>query len=110
MSYHFGRSLDKKNPLSEVFLSDVNKKIPKGTEHDYAFEIDGEFEKNDFKGNDIKHEKYVLSLVRADYTFLVPKLQKQSYNAGTPIFKILFENAPGMDGNYAAFRKNCIRV
>lgn len=101
VSLHFGRT--KKGGEEHPTVSMVDNTIEEGSDLDYEYEIDGEFERNNFKGNDIKHQKYVVSLVRADYSNIMEKIQHYSYNAGTGMFKILFEDAPGMDGNYAAF-------
>ncbi len=103
VSLHFGRG--KKGQELTAKLSLIDKTIEKDSDLDYDYEIDGEFENNNFKTNDIKHEKYVLSLVRADYSKILDKIQHYSYNAGTPMFKILIDDAPGMNGNYTAFGK-----
>lgn len=101
VSLHFGRG----ERGEEIYptVSMVDKTVDRGSKLDFAYEIDGEFERNNFKGNDIKHEKYVVSLVRADYSSITPKIQHYSYNSGTGMFKILIDDAPGMNGNYAAF-------
>lgn len=101
VSLHFGRN--KRGEEVPPTVSMVDKTIEEDSELDYEYEIDGEFERNNFKDNDIKHEKYVVSLVRADYSDIMQKIQHYSYNAGTGMFKILIKDAPGMNGNYAAF-------
>lgn len=106
VSLHFGRG--DRGGVINATTSMVDKSIEEGSELDYIYEIDGEFEKNNFKLNDIKHEKYVVSLVRADYSDSFPDLEIPkhfSYDSGSPMFKILFKDAPGMNGNYAAFGK-----
>lgn len=103
VSLHFGRESMGGVPKTKTSMIDEN--IEENSEQDFEYEIDGEFEKNSFKSNNIKHEKYVVSLTRADYTDIIPALQQQSYNTGSSMFKILFEDAPGMNGNYAAFGK-----
>ncbi len=103
ISVHFGRA--KRGESDNATTSMVDKSIEVDSALDYEYEIDGEFENNNFKLNDINHEKYVLSLVRADYSDLGVIPQAYSYNSGAPQFKVLFDNAPGMNGNYAAFGK-----
>lgn len=101
VSLHFGRGARGEEPTATASI--VDKSIEEGSFLDIEYQIDGEFEKNNFKKNDINHEKYVVSLVRADYSDIIEKIQHYSYNAGTPMFKILIDNAPGMNGNYTAF-------
>lgn len=102
-AYHFGREENGMEPKAKMSM--INPNVPKDSLYDVECEIDGEFEKNDFKGNDIPHEKYTLSLTRADYSQILKNLQKQSYNSGTPQFKVLYKDAPTMNGYYAAFGK-----
>lgn len=105
VSLHFGRG--ERGEDVEATTSMVDKEIEEGSSLDFAYEIDGEFENNNFKFNNLKHEKYVVSLVRADYSEVFEGLipQQNSYNSGNSMFKILIEDAPGMNGNYAAFGK-----
>ncbi len=56
--------------------------------------IKGEFTLNKFKGNDIKHERGVLSMARA----------MNPDSAGSQFF-IMHKNASYLDGQYAAFGK-----
>ena len=57
--------------------------------NDYKYEIDGEFVANNFRQNTLKHEKGVVSLVRADYTKQMQTLVSESYNSGSSQFTIL---------------------
>lgn len=57
------------------------------------YSIRGEFSSNGFK-NDLKHEKGVISMARTAYPD----------SAGSQFF-IMVENAPHLDGDYAAFGK-----
>jgi len=57
-----------------------------------GYTIKGEFPRNGFFSNDLKHERGVLSMARA----MMPD------SAGSQFF-IMHENAPHLDGNYAAF-------
>lgn len=59
-----------------------------------GYSIKGEFTANNFKSNDIKHERGVLSMARA----------MNPDSAGSQFF-IMHENSPHLDGQYAAFGK-----
>lgn len=74
---------------------------------DYEYAIDGEFISNQFNQNTLKHEKGVVSLVRADYTQQLGTLVDESYNSGNSQFTIITndESAKNLDGLYAGFGK-----
>lgn len=59
-----------------------------------GYQIKGEFAMNGFKGNDIKHERGVISMARA----------YSPDSAGSQFF-IMHANASYLDGQYAAFGK-----
>lgn len=59
-----------------------------------GYNIKGEFAINEFKGNDLKHERGVLSMARA----MAPD------SAGSQFF-IMHKNSSHLDGQYAAFGK-----
>ncbi len=59
-----------------------------------GYNIKGEFAINGFKGNDLKHERGVLSMARA----MAPN------SAGSQFF-IMHKNSSHLDGQYAAFGK-----
>ena len=59
-----------------------------------GYNIKGEFAINGFKGNDLKHERGVLSMARA----MAPD------SAGSQFF-IMHKNSSHLDGQYAAFGK-----
>ena len=59
-----------------------------------GYKIKGEFSRNGFKQNDIKHVRGVLSMARS----MMPN------SAGSQFF-VMHENAPHLDGEYAAFGK-----
>ncbi|MCM1545594.1 MAG: peptidylprolyl isomerase [Clostridiales bacterium] len=59
-----------------------------------GYQIKGEFSLNGFKGNDIKHERGVISMARAN----------DPNSAGSQFF-IMHANASYLDGQYAAFGK-----
>lgn len=73
------------------------------TQDDYEYEIEGEFIANNFEANTLKHEKGVVSLVRADYTQITSELKDESYNSGSSQFTILTEDERSLNGLYAAF-------
>lgn len=56
--------------------------------------IHGEFNSNGFKQNDIKHTRGVISMARS-----------ASYDSASSQFFIMHEDAPHLDGLYAAFGK-----
>ena len=62
---------------------------PKDTES-----IKGEFKANGFMNNDLKHTRGVLSMART----MIP-------NSASSQFFIMHEDAPHLDGQYAAFGK-----
>lgn len=66
------------------------------------YSIRGEFTKNGFK-NDLKHEKGVISMARADYS--VFGLTEEGYNSAFSQFFIMLESQRSLDGLYAAFGK-----
>ena len=96
-------------------LSDIDKSIvvtdengnQTTTKEDYEYAIDGEFVNNQFTQNTLKHEKGVVSLVRADYTKQIESLVDESYNSGNSQFTIVMNNekAKNLNGLYAAFGK-----
>ena len=59
-----------------------------------AKNIPGEFRANGYTANDIKHQRGVLSMARA-----------ASPNSASSQFFIMHEDAPHLDGQYAAFGK-----
>lgn len=79
--------------------------IKENVENDYEYEIDGEFIANSFKQNTLKHEKGVVSLVRANYSQQSSDLKEESYNSGNSQFTIIMDEADELNGMYAAFGK-----
>ena len=59
-----------------------------------GYSIKGEFARNGFKQNTLKHDRGVLSMARAMHP-----------NSGGSQFFIMVEKAPHLDGDYAAFGK-----
>lgn len=67
---------------------------PEGTGMgDPGYSIKGEFSYNGFKGNDIAHERGVISMARGGYSM---------DSAGSQFF-IMHKTSPHLDGQYAAF-------
>ena len=67
---------------------------PEGTgTGDPGYSIKGEFTYNGFEGNDISHERGVISMARGSHSM---------DSAGSQFF-IVHENSPHLDGQYAAF-------
>ncbi len=58
------------------------------------YKIKGEFSRNGFKQNDVKHTRGVLSMARS----MMPN------SAGSQFF-VMHQDAPHLDGDYAAFGK-----
>lgn len=85
--------------------SEENSQVTPTENDDYEYEINGEFVANNFKQNTLKHEKGVVSLVRADYTKQIASLTSQSYNSGSSQFTITMDNASQLNGMYAGFGK-----
>ena len=85
-------------------LSTLDKEVV--SEDDYEYEIKGEFVANGFEANTLRHEKGIVSMIRADYTqMLGNSLIEQSYNSGSSQFTILTSDARNLNGMYAAFGK-----
>ena len=82
-------------------LSTLDSEV--ASEDDYEYEIEGEFVANNFDSNTLKHEKGVVSLVRADYTQITSELLDESYNSGCSQFTILTKDERSLNGMYAAF-------
>lgn len=80
-------------------MSDVDKSIEKGSDKDKRYAIKGEFIKNGYK-NSIKHERGIISMARSSYT---TELVKEGYNSAGSQFFICLEDAPSLNGAYAAF-------
>ena len=71
---------------------------------DREYCIKGEFSLNGHENN-IKHEKGVISMARADYTSYSPSLTTESYNSGGSQFFIMTKDNSSLDGAYAPFGK-----
>jgi cyclophilin family peptidyl-prolyl cis-trans isomerase len=98
---YFGR--DTEGDVIAPKLSTINSDIEEDSDDDYEYEIDGEFVANSFNTNTLSHKKYVLSMVRADYTQQISNLTTQSYNSATSQFMILDKDATELNGLYSAF-------
>ena len=85
-------------------VSDMNKTVQKDSLEDYEYTIKGEFEKNGINNN-IKFEKGVIAMARADYTSYSEELTDQSYNSAGSQFFIMTSDSSQLDGSYAGFGK-----
>ena len=99
ISVYVGRNLE--GNIDYPKLSTIEPEV--SAEDDYEYEIKGEFVANNFEQNTLKHEKGVVSLVRADYTQITSQLLDESYNSGSSQFTILMNNERSLNGVYAAF-------
>lgn len=100
---HVGRNADgteDKTKLKNLTIPE-NKKV--NPEMEYS--IKGEFKDNGIYTNNIKHEKYVLTLARPNFSKILPELKGVSLNSGRSEILILRGNFPNMNGKYAAFGK-----
>ena len=73
-----------------------------GKDSDEKYMIKGEFSNNGFN-NDLKHEKYMVSMGRANYTQIVPGLVEESYNSGGGLFNIVMKEDSALDRKICSF-------
>lgn len=85
-------------------VSDMNKTVQKNSIEDYEYTIMGEFKQNGVN-NEIKFEKGVIAMARADYSAYSEELKEVGYNSAGSQFFIMTENNSQLDGLYAAFGK-----
>lgn len=71
---------------------------------DKEYCIKGEFLLNGHENN-LKHEKGVISMARADYTSYSSSLATESYNSAGSQFFIMTKDNSSLDGAYASFGK-----
>lgn len=74
------------------------------------YSIKGEFEENDFKGNDLSFERGTVGLARQDYSMMAyytgdSSYLERGYNSGCAQFFIMAEDYKDFDGQYCAFGK-----
>lgn len=94
---HIGRTkelLEEVPTLKYLGIEDERK--------DIKYNIDGEFSKNG-KVNNLKHKKYWVTMVRANYSQIDPRLEEEGYNSAGGLFNIVMEEDAGLDGKYAVF-------
>lgn len=73
---------------------------------DTAYSIEGEFNANGHKENNLNLVEGTIAMARADYTQYSSTLAKQSYNsAGTQFFIMTTNNHTNLSGYYAGFGK-----
>lgn len=89
---------------AEPTMSLVNSEIKAGEENDKKYQIKGEFVANDFETNTLKHEKGVVSMLRAEYSSYLG-LTEQGYNSASCHFQIMLDTNRNLNGSYTAFGK-----
>jgi len=82
-------------------LSDIMDNVSE----DKAYGILGEFIANEYTKNNIKHEKGVVSMARADYSQYGSSVTTEGYNSAGSQFFIMTADNSSLDGSYAAFGK-----
>ncbi|MDR0979212.1 MAG: peptidylprolyl isomerase [Lachnospiraceae bacterium] len=65
--------------------------------------IEGEFRRNGFTQNTLKHERGVISMARSDYSSI--GLVAEGYDSAFSQFFIMVANTSSLNGSYAAFGK-----
>lgn len=70
---------------------------------DLEYCIEGEFSKNGYKENNVKFERGVIGMARADYSGY--GLAKEGYNSGSSQFFIMHASNSNLNGLYTAFGK-----
>ena len=89
-------------PKTSVIFDDVEE----NSDYDYVYSVDGEFTANGYNGNDLFHSKGVLTIIRNDYTQIVPSLIKESYNSGNSQLGIVMsDKGRNLNGAYTGFGK-----
>lgn len=83
-------------------LSAIDSTIEKGSDADKEYTIVGEFTKNGYKKNTLKHERGVISMARSSYS---GEIVREGYNSAGSQFFICQKNAPSLNGLYAGFGK-----
>ena len=86
-------------------LSAIDKNIEDGSTEDKQYAIPGEFIKNGYTNNTLRHDRGVISMARSDYSQISSSLKEEGYNSGGSQFFIMTKNTPTLDGTYAAFGK-----
>ncbi len=102
-SIHLGRLENGQQDIPT--LSNIDENIQKGSKEDIKYSIKGEFLKNGIYKNNLKHERYSLSIARADYTKIMKNLINESYDSGNSEILIIRNFGSTLDGNYACFGK-----
>lgn len=102
ISVYAGRNTEGEIDYPKLSILDKNV----SEDDDYEYEIDGEFVANGYEENTLRHEKGIVSMIRADYTQVLGNtLKEQSFNSGSSQFTILTKDASNLNGMYAAFGK-----
>ncbi len=82
-------------------LSDIDSSIEKDSDADKKYSINGEFTANGYN-NTLSHERGTLAMARSSYS---ADLIEEGYNSAGSQFYICLQNAPSLNGQYAAFGK-----
>ena len=82
-------------------FSAIDSSIEKGSDADKQYSIVGEFTKNGYK-NDLKHQRGVVSMARSSYA---AEIIQEGFNSAGSQFFICLNDAPSLNGLYAAFGK-----
>lgn len=83
-------------------LSAIDSTIEKDSDEDKEYTIVGEFTKNGYKDNTLKHERGVISMARASYS---GEIAQEGYNSAGSQFFICQKDAPSLNGLYTGFGK-----
>lgn len=89
---------------AEPTKSLVDSSVQAGTELDTKYQINGEFVANKFEKNTLKHEKGVVSMLRAEYSSFLG-LTEQGYNSASCHFQIMLDSNRNLNGVYTGFGK-----
>ena len=75
----------------------------KGNGDTSTYAIKGEMIANGYNNNDIKMQRGIIAMSRADYTSISSALKEESYNSAGAQFFIVHEDKPSIDGVYTGF-------
>ena len=93
----------KKGDVINPKWSTIDPEVEEDSDADYEYSIKGEFYNNDFKQNTLSHEKWVLSMIRNDYSGVLQtqstELVKEGYNSGNSQIGIMMSDKSWSDRN-----------
>ena len=98
----------KKGDVINPKWSTIDPEVEEDSDADYEYSIKGEFYNNDFKQNTLSHEKWVLSMIRNDYSGVLQsqstELVTEGYNSGNSQIGIMMsDKSSTLNGLYAGF-------